>query len=188
MLHQPHKHISETKFEKLIHAIYDDRVFPEAVKKVYDVSPEGKSGAKLRQIVISTAASNASKLYEQHKTFSAVVGSNAAIGADLCLELTKLPAKVITKTRAIHLAASKELTCNRCWRHTYSNSPAARDCPLACGNSVYGSRTLQDGDSVTLRMLFQCYQGHFFEVEHTGCTQCPRCMNPTTRIASHQET
>ncbi|KAF4627504.1 hypothetical protein G7Y89_g10654 [Cudoniella acicularis] len=77
------KDLSLEKFKNLAERDWNSEVFPDAIRQVYEVTPPGSHGVRLRSIVVKIAATNSQTILVNGKSFCATMEEVPEFGKDL---------------------------------------------------------------------------------------------------------
>lgn len=77
------KSLAQTQFQEIVEQDWNTDVFPDTIKRVYEITNPGTAGDQLRAIVVRIAAEHGRELMAQGGQFSMMMGEVAEFGRDV---------------------------------------------------------------------------------------------------------
>jgi hypothetical protein len=79
----PLRDLASARFQQVVERDWNTDLFPDAIRKVYEIATAGSQGEHLRSIVVNIAAEHAKELLGNGGRFSAMMGEVAEFGKDV---------------------------------------------------------------------------------------------------------
>jgi hypothetical protein len=168
--------------------VVNDKNYPAIAAKVYDVSPPGEKGQKLRNIIIAITANNAKRLFTTHKDFRAAIANIPAFGADLSFAIAHIPLPPTPPpppppAPIPQLEADRKVQCGNCMETFYiASAPGVNEmCPRGCARNIFASLPARVPVShlktVSPVDVYRCHAGHMFGRRRNpaAITKCMTC-------------